>query len=85
MSDKKHHLEGGRDFYETNYRIKNSDGEYIRFYDCGKIFEKDGDNIRLMGFVMIDDDSTKEFKDRFHESVLNGNDSLIEMVKSIQH
>ena len=31
MSDMKHHLEGGRDFYEANYRIKNSDGEYIGF------------------------------------------------------
>lgn len=47
-------LEGRKDVYETRYRIKHTDGHYIKFYDKGKIVGKRGKDVIIAGFVLND-------------------------------
>lgn len=49
-------LEKRKDVYEVVYRIKKSDGDYLRFYDYGKISYREGEKIRLIGFVFGSDE-----------------------------
>lgn len=51
MQDMRNHLEGKADLYETTYRIKHTDGSYIRFYDRGKVIGKKDDQTIIAGFV----------------------------------
>lgn len=46
------HLTGQAELYETSYRIKCKDGTYKKFYDRGKIVAREGNTIRLSGFVI---------------------------------
>jgi len=48
------HLKGLKDFYHTEYRIKNAQGEYLWFEDMGMIVEKDSENQKysLIGYVV---------------------------------
>ncbi|HPJ12097.1 MAG TPA: PAS domain S-box protein [Caldisericia bacterium] len=48
------HLEGSLDKYEVEYRIKNSEGKYLWFYDIGAIVERDlqGKPLSVRGLVM---------------------------------
>ncbi|MDD3531531.1 MAG: PAS domain-containing protein [Candidatus Pacebacteria bacterium] len=87
MQAMRNHLDGKAELYETTYRIRNKNGEYISFYDCGQITKKEGDDITVTGFVRKIDESSdtlaqmKEFK----EMILEGNPSIVELVSEIQH
>lgn len=52
MQDMRNLIEGKTDIYETNYRIKHINGEYIEFYDKGKIVGRRGKDTIIAGFVM---------------------------------
>lgn len=51
MQNMRDHLEGKRDVYEVQYRIKTKDGDFITFFDYGKIVKKEGEEISLIGLV----------------------------------
>ena len=51
MQDMMDHLEGKKPLYETSYRIKHSDGHYVRFYDRGKIIGNRNGETLIAGFV----------------------------------
>ena len=82
MDAMRSHMTGKADLYETTYRIKHRDGHYIRFYDCGQITQKEGNEMTIMGFVMkVKDEEDilaqmKEFKDM----ILSGEPSIIDLV-----
>lgn len=86
MQAMREHLEGKIDRYETIYRIKNSRGEYIKFFDCGKIIERNGENIKVMGFVLKLDDGKNEErqKNAFRRLVVDGEPSLVDIIKDMQ-
>ena len=48
------HLNGHKEFYQAEYRIKDINGEYLWFEDLGKVVEKDTQNrkVSLIGYVM---------------------------------
>ncbi len=48
MSD---HYTDKKAVYETTYRIKAKDGTYIKFYDKGKIVERNGESFIVAGIV----------------------------------
>jgi hypothetical protein len=80
------HLEGKKELYETQYRIKDKDNKYIRFYDIGKIISKEDKKIKLIGFVWKikgDFDIKRQMKD-FRDLILRGNPSIVEMFKNIK-
>lgn len=54
------HMAGKRSDYETIYRIKAKDGQYLTFYDKGKIVKKDGDEMKIVGIVMKVTDDLRE-------------------------
>lgn len=86
MQAMKNHLEGKSEVYETLYKIKNSDGEYITFYDCGQITKKEGENITVMGFVMKvkEDANTLKQMEDFKNLIIKGNPSIIKLVEKSQ-
>lgn len=86
MQAMRDHLEGKKDFYEVVYKIKRKDGQYIKFYDCGQIVEKDGENISVMGFVININENQKieEQIDDFKKMIISGNPSMIDLVKKIK-
>ncbi|NCD00810.1 PAS domain S-box protein [bacterium] len=86
MQDMRDHLSGEKELYETNYRIKTKGGEYIRFYDCGKIVSKEDGKITLMGFVWRIEDlsNSKEEIKKFKDIILKGNPSVIDLVNKIR-
>lgn len=53
MEAMRRHLNGESPFYETDYRIRKKNGEYIRIYDRGMIVERDeeGNPLRIAGIV----------------------------------
>jgi len=61
MNDMKAHIYGGRNKYETEYRIKTSSGEYKWFYDIGAIESRDdtGAPVLITGVVMDISDRKK--------------------------
>lgn len=86
MEAMRSHIYGKERLYETTYRIKKKDGEYLRFYDCGQITHREDDKITVMGFVMkIADDSdiVSQMRD-FKQLILEGNPSIIDLVSKIR-
>ena len=62
MQDMRDHLEGRKDYYETTYRIKSKSGEYITFFDIGKVVSRDGENITAHGFVFkVEDENDADY------------------------
>jgi PAS domain S-box-containing protein len=45
------HYEGRKDCYEVEYRIKTSEGKYIKFHDKGKIVERTDNGFVIAGIV----------------------------------
>lgn len=45
------HVNGEAKLYESLYRIKAFDGEEITFYDRGKVVQREGDYVRVVGFI----------------------------------
>ncbi|RJQ33475.1 PAS domain S-box protein [Candidatus Parcubacteria bacterium] len=86
MQDMRDHLDGKKELYETKYRIKNKDGEYLTFYDIGQIISKTENNIKLIGFVWKIEENTdinNEMKE-FRNLILKGNPSLIDLFKKFK-
>ena len=86
MSDMREHLDGKKPIYETKYRIKNKEGDYISFYDCGKIISQKNGVIKLMGFVWKikeDTDIEKQMKD-FRDLILGGEPSIVDIVSKLK-
>ena len=82
MQAMRDHLEGKAPLYQTTYKIKTIKGDYLTFYDCGQITEKNGDNLIVMGFVLkIDDVNVVEKSmNEFKEMILKGEPSIIDIV-----
>jgi PAS domain S-box-containing protein len=86
MQTMRNHLAGKAKVYETTYRIRHKNGEYIQFYDCGQIIKKEGKNIIVTGFVMKVKEGMDIFgqiKD-FKNLIIEGNPSIIELVAKIK-
>src|SRR6056297_376801 len=86
MQAMRDHLEGKKDLYETVYRIKAQNGEYIKFYDLGQILEKTEDETTVIGFVMKvkeEEDIFQQMED-FKKLILKGKPSMMELVKQIK-
>jgi len=86
MQAMRDHLDGKKELYEVAYKIKTASGEYIRFYDCGQIVKKDGDKMTVMGFVIKVDESSDPFVQmkNFRDLIIEGNPSIIEIVKKMK-
>ncbi len=86
MQAMRDHLEGKKPFYEALYRIKHKNGEYVRFYDCGQILKKDGGEITVIGFVLKvkNDSEILEQMKKFKELILQGEPSMVELVREIR-
>jgi len=54
MQKMRDHLQGKTPAFEFTYRIKHKTGNYLFFYDCGKIIERtaEGKPLRLFGIVI---------------------------------
>lgn len=48
MKAMRDHLEGKKEFYEIEYRIKTKNGNYKWFYDKGNVVEKDSNGVPLL-------------------------------------
>lgn len=86
MQAMRDHLAGKVALYETTYRIMNTDGSYIRFYDCGQITGKEGDDLVVTGFVLkVADtaDVTEQIRG-FKNLILEGKPSIVELVSRIK-
>lgn len=86
MQAMRDHIEGKVPLYETSYRIKHKNGEYIMFFDCGQIIERDGEKLVIIGFVVkIDDNASvsKQIAD-FKNMILKGSPSILELVSRIK-
>ena len=86
MQAMRDHLDGRTPLYETTYRIKHKNGEYVHFYDCGQIVKKEGDEMRVIGFVLrVQDDVTAlEQMKNFKSLLMSGKPSIIELVSKIR-
>lgn len=86
MQAMRDHIAGNAEFYETTYRIKNKDGEYLNFYDCGQITDKNGDKITVTGFVLKFQEGVDIFSQmkEFKELISSGKPSIIELVSRIK-
>lgn len=61
MQDMRNHIEGEAELYETTYRIKHINGEYVRFFDKGKIVGRKGKEVLIAGFVFNAEEYDKPF------------------------
>lgn len=52
MKAMKDHIDGKAPTYETTYRIKTKNGDYITLYDRGRIVAQKGDNLAVAGIVI---------------------------------
>lgn len=86
IQDMKNHLEGKKDYYETIYRIKRNDGEYIRFYDCGKVVDKTDGKTTTIGFVLKLDnaENEEEQKEKFKKMVVEDKPSLVDVITEMK-
>jgi PAS domain-containing protein len=86
MQAMRDHMEGKSPLYETSYRIKHKNGEYIKFYDCGQIVERNGESLVVIGFVFKIDDNADIFEQiaDFRKLILEGNPSILEIVSGIK-
>ena len=80
------HLDGKKDLYEVIYRIRHKNGEYIKFYDCGKNKKKKGENITVMGLVLKveNEKDTKEKTRVFKELIMSGSPSVVDLFARIR-
>lgn len=64
MSNMLEHLQGKRDAYEVEYRIKKRDGSYLWFYDRGVVTKRDEKNRPLlMAGIVFDITKKKEIEE----------------------
>lgn len=81
----KDHLEGKKALYEAEYRIQKKDGEYLRFYDVGKVIAQKGERIEVMGFVwrINEEVDVEAQKQEFRDLVSSGDHSILKMSELI--
>lgn len=74
------HLKGEVDVYECEYRIKHKNGQYLWFYDIGRITFRNKKNITLNGLVSnITDKKNYEYKlKELNIALKDSNDQLKE-------
>jgi len=65
MDNMREHLQGKRDAYEVEYRIKHKDGKYLWYYDRGTITKRDeqGKPLYVQGIV-FDITESKNIEDK---------------------
>lgn len=63
------HVNGEKEFYECEYRIRTHDGTYVWFHDIGRIIERDRDNMKLVGIV-TNITERKQAEQQLHEALL---------------
>lgn len=82
MQAMRDHLSGKVKLYEATYRIKDSNGVYLNFYDCGQVIKRDGDKTTVIGFVlkMNNAENILEQMKSFKELIVNGDPSIIDLV-----
>ncbi len=87
MQAMRDHLEGRAALYETTYRIRHKNGEYINFYDCGQIVKKEDGETRVIGFVLRVQDGAAalEQMENFKSLLMSGKPSIIELVSKIRN
>jgi len=89
MQDMKDHLEGKKEAYEVEYRIKSKNGSYKWYYDKGSIVEKDKDNNPLtVKGIVIDISKLKqsEILEKLSNRILNRlneSDKQVNQIKDI--
>ena len=77
MDNMKSHLMGLRDSYEVEYRIKAANGDYVWYYDRGKVTKRDKDgNVLVVSGIVFDINKNKEIERKLKEA----NDTLQKMV-----
>lgn len=77
MDNMKSHLMGLRDSYEVEYRIRAANGEYIWYYDRGKVTKRDErGNVLLVSGIVFDINKNKQIERELKEA----NEKLSEMV-----
>lgn len=86
MQEMRDHLEGKKDLYEVLYRIQHKNGDYLQFYDCGKIINREGEKTTLMGFVVKieKEEDLQETIKQFKDMVTNGKPSLVDIIAEIR-
>lgn len=72
------HMNGEKDRYECQYRIKNINGDYLWFYDIGKITSKKNNSFILNGIVINITDRKKS-----EEILLKEREQFISLLDSI--
>jgi len=81
MDAMKKHLDGKKEYYEASYRIKHKNGKYIRFFDIGKIVNKQKGIITLIGFVFkVDNEKQQKY---YSDLIKNGTVSMSELILRI--
>lgn len=86
MKAMKDHLDDKAPAYETVYRIKTNNGEYINFFDYGQKIKEDNGNITIIGFVIkINnlEDYLNEVKD-FKELITAGKESVVDLFNKMR-
>ena len=69
MDNMREHLMGLRDSYETEYRIRSTDGTYVWYYDRGKVTKRDKDgNALIVSGIVFDISKTKLIQKRLKEA-----------------
>jgi len=74
-------LDGTSPVYETTYRIKASDGQYIMFYDYGQISQKTDKTTTVIGFVKKIASLTENSNEiqSFKELLTKGDISIVDL------
>ena len=89
MQDMKDHLEGKKEAYEVEYRIKSKNGIYKWYYDKGSIVEKDNDNnpLTVKGIIInISKLKQSEILEKLSNRILNRlneSDKQVNQIKDI--
>jgi PAS domain S-box-containing protein len=82
MQAMRDHLEGRAEKYDTEYRIRDADGEYRWFHDVGGITEReeDGSPVKVTG-VVVDVTRRKETEERLRRK----NEQLTLLNRIVRH
>ena len=77
MANMRSHLYMQSEIYEVEYRIKNKDGEYIWYYDRGKVTKRDEEERPILVSGIVFDISKSK---ALEQELLDANEKLNEMV-----
>lgn len=69
MDNMREHLQGLRDSYEVEYRIRSIDGTYVWYYDRGKVTKRDTDGkVLVVSGIVFDISKNKRIQKRLKEA-----------------